>query len=112
MIAVMGTSGGVGGASPGMVLRKIANRHIAQHYPTTVEVGPEARSNAMIPLVYASPGYGDHGIVSEVGSIAIDSRTGSVVEVTARDEVVALVRNLHEENREDIEAAFHSVAAK
>jgi hypothetical protein len=101
------------------VLRKIANRHIAQHYPTTVAAGLEprleARGNAdvwTLPLVYASPGFGDHGIVGDVGSITIDSRTGSVVEVTARDEVVALVRKLHEENREAIEAAFYSAAAK
>ena len=101
------------------VLRKIANRHIAQDYPTTVAAGLEprllARGNAdvwVLPLVYASPGYGDHGIVGDVGSITIDSRTGSVVEVTARDEVVALVRKLHEENREAIEAAFYSAAAK
>jgi hypothetical protein len=101
------------------ILRKIANRHIAQQYPTTVAAGLEprleARGNAdvwMLPLVYTSPGYGDHGIVGDVGSITIDSHTGSVVEVTARDEVVALVRKLHEENREAIEAAFYSAAAK
>jgi hypothetical protein len=101
------------------ILRKIANRHIAQEYPTAVAAGLEprleARGNAdvwILPLVYASPGYGDHGIVGDVGSITIDSRTGSVVEVTARDEVVALVRKLHEENREAIEAAFCSAAAK
>jgi len=100
------------------VLRKIANRHIAQRYPTTVAAGLEPRLEArgdadvwILPLVYASPGYGDHGIVGAVGSITIDSRTGSVVEVTARDEVVALVRKLHEENRDSIEAAFHSAAA-
>jgi hypothetical protein len=97
------------------ILRKIANRHIALHYPTTVAAGLEAQDNAgvwILPLVYASPGYGDHGIVGDVGSITIDSRTGSVVEVTPRDEVVALVRKLHEENREAIEAAFYSAAAK
>ncbi len=101
------------------VLRQIANRHIAQHYPTTVAVGLEPRLEARgeadvwtLPLVYASPGYGDHGIVGDVGSIRIDFRTGSVVEVTARDEVIALVRKLHEENREAIEAAFYSAAAK
>ncbi len=101
------------------VLRKIANRHIAQDYPTTVAAGLEprleARGNAdvwTLPLVYASPGYGDHGIVGDVGSITIDSRTGRVVEVTARDEVVALVRKLHEENREAIEADFYSAATK
>jgi hypothetical protein len=101
------------------VLRKIANRHIAQHDPTTVAAALEPRLEArcdaevwMLPLVYASPGYGNHGIVGDVGSITIDSRTGIVVEVTARDEVVALVRKLHEENREAIEAAFCSAAAK
>ncbi len=101
------------------VLRKIANRHIAQYYPTTVAAGLEPRlaprGNTdvwILPLVYASPGYGDHGIVGDVGSITIDSCTGSVVDVTARDEVVALVRKLHEANREAIEAAFHSAAAK
>jgi hypothetical protein len=101
------------------VLRKIANRHIAQHYPTTVAAGLETRLETrgdaevwMLPLVYASPGYGEHGIVGDVGFITIDSRTGSVVEVTARDEVVALVRKLHEENREAIEAAFYCAAAK
>ncbi len=66
----------------------------------------------MLPLVYASLGYGDHGIVGGVGSITIDSRTGTVVAVTPRDEAVALVRKLHEENREAIEAAFYSAAAK
>jgi hypothetical protein len=101
------------------VLRKIANQHIAERYPTTVAAGLEprleARGNAevwILPLVYASTGYGDQGIVGDVGSITIDPRTGSVLEATARDEVVALVRKLHEENREAIEAAFSSAAAK
>ena len=101
------------------VLRKIASRHIAQCYPTTVAAGLEprieARGNAevwILPLVYASPGYENHGIVGDVGSVTIDSRTGRVVDITPRDEVVALVRKLHEENRDSIEAAFHSAAAE
>jgi hypothetical protein len=101
------------------LLRKIANRHIAERYPTTVAAGLEprleARSDAevwVLPLVYASPGYRDQGIVGDVGSITIDSRTGSVLEATARDAVIASVRKLHEENREAIEAAFSSSAAK
>jgi hypothetical protein len=105
--------------NPLQVLRKIANRHVAQNYPTTLAAGLEPRLEVRsgadvwtLPLVYASPGYGDHGIVGTVGSITIDSLTGSVVEITARDEVVALVRKIHEENREAIEAAFYSAAAK
>jgi hypothetical protein len=66
----------------------------------------------ILPLVYASPGRGDQGIVGNVGSITIEARTGNVIEVTARNDDVALVRKLHEENREAIEAAFHSAAAK
>lgn len=100
------------------VLRKIANRHIAQLYPTTIAVGLEPRLVAhdsgevwSLPLIYGSPGYGNHGIVGEVGRIAIDARTGHVVDVTPRDEAVALVRKLHEKNREAIEAAFHSARA-
>jgi hypothetical protein len=99
------------------VLRKIANRCIARHYPITVAVGLEpqleARGNTdtwILPLVYASPGYGDHGIVGKVGSITIDARTGNVIEITARDDIVAVVRKVDEESREAIEAAFHSAA--
>jgi hypothetical protein len=88
---------------------QIASRHIAERYPTTVAAGLaprlEARGTAdvwILPLVYASPGYDDHGIVGDVGSITIDSRTGNVLELTARDEVIAVVRKLHEENRDAI----------
>lgn len=101
------------------VLRKIANRHIAQDYPTTVAAGLEPRLEAcgnadvwILPLVYASSGYENHGIVGDVGSIAIDCHTGRVVDITPRDEVVEMVRKLHEENRDAIEAAFHTAAAK
>ena len=66
------------------VLRKIANRHIAQHYPTMVAVGLEPRLEArgdadiwILPLVYASPGYGDHGIVA----MSVPSRSTLVQEV-------------------------------
>jgi hypothetical protein len=47
-----------------LALGKIANRHIAEHYPTTVAAGLEPRLEArgsadvwILPLVCASPGY-------------------------------------------------------
>jgi hypothetical protein len=96
-------------------LRRIAGLYIAQHYPTMIAAGANAQAlgteNAglwSVPLVYASPGYGDDDVVGNVGLLTIHTHRGEVVEATPRDEAVAAVRKLHEANREAIEAAVHT----
>jgi hypothetical protein len=95
-------------------LRKIAGSYVAQHYPTTIAAG--AIANAVgasngelwsIPLVYATPGYGDDDVVGPVGSLTVHAHKGEVIEATPRAEAIAALRKLHEANREAIEAAFH-----
>ncbi len=94
-------------------LRRIAGLYIAQHYPTMIAAGPNDQAlgadNAglwSVPLVYASPGYGNDDVVGNVGLLTIHAHSGEVVEATPRHEAVAALRKLHEANREAIEAAL------
>jgi hypothetical protein len=96
-------------------LRRIAGLYIAQHYPTMIAAGTSAQALVAddtelwsVPLVYASPGYGDDDVVGDVGSLTIHAHRGEVIEATSRHEAVAALRKLHEANREAIEAAVHS----
>ena len=95
-------------------LRKTAGSYVAQHYPTTIAAGRNARAigadNAelwSVPLVYATPGYGDDDVVGTVGSLTVHADKEEVIEATPRAEADAALRKLHEANREAIEAAFH-----
>jgi hypothetical protein len=96
-------------------LRRIAGLYIAQNYPTMIAAGTNARALGAddaglwsVPLVYASPGYGDDDVVGNVGLLTIHALRGEVVEATPRPEAVAAVRKLHEANREAIEAAVRT----
>jgi hypothetical protein len=90
-------------------VRKIAGLYIVQHYPNMIAAGPNPQPDSGanrelwgVPLVYASPSY---GVVGEVGQLTINARTQEIVQATPRNEAIARLKKLHEENREAIEAA-------
>lgn len=79
--------------------RRIAIRHLLFNYPTMVTGTIPHRLELpsaelwIVPMVWTHP---DHGIVGEVGSVAVDALTGEVVGTTSRREVVAAGKRLRE----------------
>ncbi len=86
-----------------------ANRYILFHYPT-MYTGALPRRLTLpnlvawaVPIVLTHP---EHGVVGDVGLVAVDAASGQVVGATPRSEVVATGKKLREAKRYDLEAAF------
>ena len=86
-----------------------ANRYILLHYPT-MYTGAMPRRLILprkalwaVPIVLTHP---DHGVVGDVGLIAVDAASGRVVGATPRSEIVAAGKKLREAKSYDLEAAF------
>ena len=86
-----------------------ANKFILFHYPTMFTGGLAHRLTLaatevwIVPIALTHP---DHGIVGEVGSVALDVRTGEVVGHTPRTEAVAVGKRLRENKGYALETAF------
>lgn len=85
-----------------------ANRFILFHYPTMCTGSRPHRLRLasadlwVVPIVLTHP---DHGIVGEVGVVAIEGRTGEVVGHTPRTEGVAAAKRLREGGKHALETA-------
>src|SRR5713226_2108398 len=86
-----------------------ANRYILLHYPT-MYTGAMPRRLILprkvlwaVPIVLTHP---EHGVVGDVGLIAVDAASGRVVGATPRSEVVAAGRKQREARGHDLETAF------
>lgn len=86
-----------------------ANGHIVRHFPfgclggTPRRLVGEKGELWIVPVVLTSPGY---GAVGEVGLVAVDARTGRVVNGSDRHEVARAIKHLKEAKRDALEAAF------
>jgi hypothetical protein len=57
----------------------------------------------IVPIIFTSPGYGS---VGEVGVLAVDASSHTVIGFTPREEVLAAGARLAKENRDALDAAF------
>jgi hypothetical protein len=62
----------------------------------------------IVPIVFASAGYGH---VGEVGVVALDGATLEILDATPKDEVRAAGVRLKREKRDVLHAAFHRARA-
>jgi hypothetical protein len=87
----------------------ITNEYCLLNYGTSYVGGVPYRLSLpdgevwIVPVVLTSPG---HGMVGEVGMLAVNARTGKVVGATPRDEARAAGTELAREKRHDLDAAF------
>lgn len=86
-----------------------ANEHMLLHYVIGLLGGSPYHLSLptgdcwIVPMVLTSPAY---GAVGEVGAIAVDASTGTVVGGTPKSEVIASIKRLRETNHDAIQAAF------
>jgi hypothetical protein len=91
-----------------------ANKFILFHYPTMFTGGLPHRLPLptaelwIVPLVLTHP---DHGIVGEIGSVAVDLHTSEILGYTPRAEAVAAAQNLRESKGYARETALLSTRA-
>lgn len=91
-----------------------ANSYCLFHFPTLYTGGIPRRLSVppgefwIVPIVLTSPG---HGIVGEVGVLAVDAKSGNVVGSSTREEVLAAGKHLREEKGDALEAAFRRARA-
>jgi hypothetical protein len=84
-----------------------ANRYILFHYPTMYTGALPRRLTLrdtdtwIVPIVLTHP---EHGILGDVGFLAVDAASGNVLGATPRAEVVAAGKKLREARRYDLEA--------
>lgn len=86
-----------------------ANRYILFHYPTMYTGALPRRLTLPNLDVWAVPidlTHADHGVVADVGLVAVDVAKGEVVGATPRSEVVAAGKKLRKARHYDLEAAF------
>jgi hypothetical protein len=87
-----------------------ANSHLVRQYPFGCLAGTPRHLTLgsqelwIVPIILTSVGY---GAVGEVGVVALDAHTRQMLGGTPPDEVVAAVKHLKEEKRDELEAAFH-----
>src|SRR5258707_9095916 len=82
-----------------------ANRYILFHYPTMYTGTLPRRLSLPNLQVWAVPialTHPDHGVVGDVGLVAVDAANGQVVGATPRSEVVAAGKKLREAKRHDL----------
>src|SRR5439155_21154765 len=81
-----------------------ANKHILFHYPTMFTgIAPHrlcllTADVWIVPIVLTHP---EHGILGEVGLVAVDASTGQVLGSTPRRDVVAAGKRLREAKGHD-----------
>jgi hypothetical protein len=61
-----------------------------------------------VPIVLTHP---DHGVVGDVGLVAVNAASGEVIGATPRGEVVSAGKKLREAKRYDLEAAISPARA-
>ena len=90
--------------------RIAANEYCLLHYATSYTGGVPRRLSLLneilwiVPVVLISPGY---GIVGEVGVVAVDASTRTIIGATPRREVIAAGAQLVQEKRDELDASFH-----
>lgn len=86
-----------------------ANRFILHHYPTLFTGGRPHRLSLpttdvwVVPIVLTHP---EHGILGEVGVVAVEARTGEIIGHTPRAAVVAAGKRLREAGKYAVETAL------
>jgi hypothetical protein len=86
------------------------NAHCLRHYGTGYSGGEPRRLVLnervmwIVPALLTSPGY---GAVGEVGVVAVDAGTGTIVGATPTVEARAAGARLAQEKRHEIDAALH-----
>jgi hypothetical protein len=86
-----------------------ANRYILFHYPTMYTAALPRRlvlrngDTWIVPIVLTHP---KHGLVGEVGFLALSPTEGDVIGATPRGEVVAAGKKLREAKGYELQAAF------
>ena len=87
----------------------LANRYILFNYPTMYTGGLPRRLTLKnldvwaVPIVLTHP---DHGVVGDVGLLAVGAASGQVVGATPRSRVIAAGKKLREAKRYDLETSF------
>ncbi len=87
----------------------IANKFIISNFKSCLAAGlPKTvsfpiRNVWIIPVLLSCPNV---GIIGEVGMVAVDSESGSVVGFTPKNEMERIGKVLYEEKKDEIEIAF------
>ncbi len=87
----------------------ITNKFIIKNLRSCFTAGLPKTISFPIQNVWIVPvllSYPDTGIVGEVGMIAVDSESGSIVGYTPKEEIEKMAEALYEEKKKEIEIAF------
>ena len=87
----------------------IANRFIIKNLRSCFTSGLPKSVNFPIQSVWIVPillSYPDTGVVGEVGMIAVDRESGTIVGYTPKKEIERIAKALYEEKKKEIEIAF------